>query len=95
VAKKLYIRNLSFDVTRAQIRDLFSQVGEVVSLNLITGRDTGSAKGFAFVEMSTESAAQDAIRRFDGYSLWDRPMNVREARPHKEHFKSGRPGRVR
>lgn len=94
MAKKLYIRNLSFDVTQAQIRDLFSQVGEIVSLNLFTSRVAGSPKGFAFVKMSTESATQAAIKRFDGYTLADRPMNVREARPRKEQFKSGRPGRI-
>lgn len=92
MAKKLYIRNLSFDATRAQIRDLFSQVGEVVSLNLFSGRDTGSARSFAFVEMSTESAAHDAIKRFDGYSLGDRSMKVKEARPREDRVKSGRPG---
>lgn len=84
MAKKLYVGNLSYNTTDAQVRDLFAQVGEVTSVNLITDRDTGRPKGFGFVEMTTDEHAQDAVRRFNGYSLDNRNLTVNEARPREE-----------
>ncbi len=92
MAKKLYVGNLSYDTTEAQIRELFAQVGEISEINMITDRDTGRPKGFAFVQMATDEAAQDAIRRFNGHSLDNRALTVNEARPREERSTSGSGG---
>ncbi|MCC7207041.1 MAG: RNA-binding protein [Anaerolineae bacterium] len=101
MAKKLYVGNLSFETTEAKVRELFSQVGEVESVALITDRETGRMKGFGFVEMGSEEASREAIKRFNGYSLDNRELTVNEARPREERsgggyggggFNSGRSG---
>ncbi len=84
MAKKLYVGNLSYDTTEAQIRELFAQVGEITEVNVIMDRDTGRSKGFAFVQMVDDTAAADAIRRFNGHSMGDRALTVSEARPREE-----------
>lgn len=84
MAKKLYVGNLSYDTTETQVRELFAQVGEVASVNLITDRDSGRPKGFGFIEMVTDEHAQEAVRRFNGYSLDNRNLTVNEARPREE-----------
>jgi cold-inducible RNA-binding protein len=89
MAKKLYVGNLSYNTTEAQIRELFAQTGEVESVSLITDRETGRAKGFGFVEMATEDGARDSIKRFNGYSLNDRTLTVNEARPREERSGGG------
>ena len=78
MAKKLYVGNLSYDTTEAQVRELFAQAGEIASVNLITDRDTGRAKGFGFVEMS-QSDASRAISSVNGQSLEGRALRVNEA----------------
>jgi RNA recognition motif-containing protein len=78
---KLYVGNCSFDVTEQQLRDVFSAYGEVNSVSVITDRDTGRPRGFAFVEMSDAGAAQNAIRGVNGTELGGRTLNVNEARP--------------
>src|SRR5687767_9681765 len=65
--KKLYVGNLPYSATEAQIRDLFEQAGEIESVALITDRETGRPKGFGFVEMATPEGAQEAIKRFNGF----------------------------
>jgi len=77
----IYVGNCSFDVTEGQLRDLFSAYGEVNNVNVITDRDTGRPRGFAFVEMSDNSAAQAAIKGVNGTDLGGRTLNVNEARP--------------
>ncbi len=89
MAKKLYVGNLSYDTSEAQIRELFAQVGEVTSVALITDRETGRAKGFGFVEMSNDENAQEAIKRFNGYMVDNRPLTVNEARPREERSGGG------
>ena len=84
MAKKLYVGNLPFNVTQSQVHDLFAQVGEITEVNLITDRYTGTPKGFGFVEMATEEAAQEAIKRFNGFLLDERALTVNEARPREE-----------
>ena len=84
MATKLYVGNLSYDTTQEAVRTLFSQVGEVTEVNLITDRDSGRPKGFGFVQMATEEAAQEAIRRFNGFSVDNRALTVNEARPREE-----------
>jgi cold-inducible RNA-binding protein len=89
MAKKLYVGNLSYDTSESAVRALFEQAGEVETVSLITDRDSGRPKGFGFVEMATEEAAQDAIKRFNGYSLDNRPLTVNEARPREERGGGG------
>ena len=86
--KKLYVGNLSYATTEDELRTLFAQAGTVESVALIKDRDTGSSKGFAFVEMSNQSEAEKAISMFNGYQMGDRELRVSLARPREEH---GRP----
>ena len=83
MTKKLYVGNLSFDTTEGDVRDLFSQAGAVESVSLITDRDTGRSKGFAFVEMSDADAAA-AMSQFNGRQLNGRALTVNEARPRED-----------
>ncbi len=87
--KKLYVGNLPYSTTEAQVRDLFGQAGEIVEVALITDRETGRPKGFGFVEMATEEGAQEAIKRFNGYTLDKRNLTVNEARPREERSGGG------
>ena len=79
MTKKLYIGHLPFSSTEEDLKDLFSRHGTVESVNVITDRETGRPRGFAFVEMEEESAAQDAIRALDGSDLGGRNIRVNEA----------------
>ena len=87
VSKNLYVGNLSFDVTDAELTELFSQYGDVQSVNVITDRDTGRARGFAFVEMS--QGGEEAIASLNGQDLKGRSLTVNEARPRKERSGGG------
>ncbi len=87
--KKLYVGNLPYSTTEAQVRDLFGQAGEIVEVALLTDRETGRPKGFGFVEMATEEGAQEAIKRFNGYTLDKRNLTVNEARPREERSGGG------
>ncbi len=89
MTKKLYVGNMSYDTTQDQIRELFSQAGEVTEVSLITDRETGRPKGFGFVEMATDEGAQEAIKRFNGYTLGNRNLTVNEARPREERSGGG------
>jgi RNA recognition motif-containing protein len=79
LSKKLYIGNLPFSSTEADLRDLFGRHGVVESVNVITDRETGRPRGFAFVEMEDGSAAEDAICALDGSDLGGRSIRVNEA----------------
>jgi len=79
MGKKLYVGNLPFSVTETELRELFGRHGSVDSVNVITDRETGRPRGFAFVEMSEPSAATDAIRALDGTKLGGRALKVNEA----------------
>lgn len=81
MGKKLYVGNLPFSETEETITETFSSCGTVESAKLIIDRETGRSKGFAFVEMSTDEEAQEAISKFDGNDLNGRPMRVNEAKP--------------
>lgn len=81
MGKKLYIGNLSYTVDSNQLTDLFAQVGTVDSANVIMDRETGRSKGFAFVEMSADTEAQEVISKFNGSDLGGRAMNISEAKP--------------
>jgi len=82
--KKLYVGNLSYTTTEDELRSLFAQAGEVTSVALIKDRDTGSSKGFAFVEMGNQSEAEKAISMFNGYQMSGRALKVNLARPREE-----------
>ncbi len=81
MGKKIYVGNLSFNVDNNQLTDLFAEFGTVDSVNVITDRDTGRSKGFAFVEMSADGEAQAAIQKLNGMDLSGRAMNISEAKP--------------
>jgi cold-inducible RNA-binding protein len=81
MGKKLYVGNLPFTTTEDELRELFGRHGSVDSVSVITDRETGRPRGFAFVEMSDASAAQAAIRGVNGTELGGRTLNVNEARP--------------
>ena len=79
MSKKLYVGNLPFSVTEDELRTVFERHGTVGSVNVITDRETGRPRGFAFVEMEEASAADDAIRALDGSELGGRSIKVNEA----------------
>ena len=79
MSNKVYVGNLPCSATESDLRTLFSAHGEIASVNVITDRETGRARGFAFVEMSEASAAGDAIRALDGRDMGGRPLRVNEA----------------
>jgi len=83
MGKKLYVGNLSYDTTAAQLETLFSQAGTVVESTVITDRDTGRSKGFGFVEMTEESAAAAGIQQFNDTQLDGRSIKVAEANPRR------------
>ena len=77
--KKIYVGNLPFTSTEADLKDAFGRHGGVVSVNVITDRETGRPRGFAFVEMEDADAAQNAIRALDGTDFGGRNIRVNEA----------------
>ena len=83
MGKKIYVGNLSYQTTEGDLTSLFEQVGQVDSVNVITDRDTGRSKGFAFVEMSSEDADK-AITQLNGTEVNGRTLTVNEARPREE-----------
>ena len=100
---RIFVGNLSYSTTEDQLADLFSEVGPVESATIVTDRETGRSRGFAFVEMDTD-AGNKAIERFNGTEVNGRTINVNEARPRAERsfgggggggrggFGGGRPG---
>lgn len=81
---KLFVGSLAYSVTGNQIQDLFAQVGKVVSCDLIIDRFSGQSKGFAFVEMSTDAEAKEAIAKYNNFELDGRKMVVNIARPKED-----------
>jgi RNA recognition motif-containing protein len=93
MAKKLYVGNLSYNITEDGIRDVFAPLGEVLSVKIITDAATGRSKGFGFVEMANDEEADKAIASLNGTTVMDRAINVSEARPQTERGgRGGRPG---
>ncbi len=80
MAKRIYVGNLPFSANEDQLRDLFSTYGEVVSVSLITDRQTGQPRGFGFVEMHDE-AVDKAVAGLDQQPFGGRTLRVNEARP--------------
>ena len=87
MGKKLYVGNLSFNTSEDGLRTLFSSFGTVASAKIITDRDSGSSRGFGFVEMETEEAASTAIAATNGTDLDGRQIKVNEAqdRPRRDN----------
>ena len=81
MGKKLYVGNLSFSTDSESLTSLFTRFGTVESARVITDRDTGRSKGFAFVEMSSESEAEECIRSLGGQEHEGRQLNISEAKP--------------
>ncbi len=89
MSTKLYVGNLPYSVTETELRDLFTQAGEVTNVSVITDRDTGRPRGFAFVEMADAAAAQKAISQFNGKMMGGRALTVNEARPQTQRTGGG------
>jgi RNA recognition motif-containing protein len=86
---KIYIGNMSFDTTEDQLRQAFKSFGEVSTVNIITDKNSGEPRGFAFVEMSSKDEGVAAISGLNGKELNGRPLNVNEARPRPENGNRG------
>jgi len=82
--KNIFVGNLNFGATEAEVRSLFEAYGSVDRVSIVTDRDTGQARGFGFVEMSNNAEAERAIAALNGHDLDGRALNVNEARPKTE-----------
>ena len=82
--KNIFVGNLDFSATEASIRSLFEPFGNIERVNLVTDRDTGRSRGFAFVEMTDAAEADKAIAALNGSDQNGRALNVNEARPKTE-----------
>ena len=80
----IYVGNLPYSATEEGLRSAFAAFGEVSSVNVITDRDTGQSKGFAFVEMAQNSAADSAIKGLNGTEMGGRNLKVNQAKPRGE-----------
>jgi len=80
---KLFVRNLSYDLSDDELRDVFGSVGTVVSAVVITDRATGRSKGFGFVEMSSSQEGDEAIKELNGQDVKGRPLSVDKARDNR------------
>jgi len=89
MGNKLFVGNLSFDATENDLQDLFAQAGPVNSVNIMQDRATGRARGFGFVEMSSDADAEKAISMFNGKDFQGRALTVNEARPREERGGGG------
>lgn len=92
MGKKLYVGNLSYSMNDESLVSLFSSHGNVESARVVTDRETGRSKGFAFVEMSSDSEANNAIEALNGTEQMGRAMNVSEAKPMAPRDNNRRPG---
>ncbi len=87
--KNLYVGNLSHTTTEAELRTLFQAHGNVEKVSIVTDRDTGRARGFAFVEMTDAGEAEKAIAALNGTELGGRTLTINEAKPKSDRPKSG------
>jgi len=87
--KNIYVGNLSYDATEDAIRSLFETFGAVDRVSIITDRDTGQPRGFAFVEMTDDEAASKAVEALNGTKLGGRNLNINEARPKESRPRGG------
>ena len=89
MSKKVYVGNMNYSTAENNLRDLFTQYGNVQSVNIIVDRYTGKAKGFGFVEMNTEEEARAAIEALNGFEYMGRQLRVNEAedKPKRDNFR--------
>ena len=94
MAKKLYVGNLSYNISEEELKNVFTPIGEVLSCKIITDAATGRSKGFGFIEMANDEDADKAIATLNGTMVTERALNVSEARPQTERSggRGGRPG---
>jgi len=92
MAKKIYVGNLSFQTTEADLNNMFGAIGQVESVQIITDRETGRSKGFGFVQMADDTAAKKAIEQLNGKEVGGRKLTVNEARPTEKRDFGGRGG---
>jgi len=90
--KNIFVGNLSFGATEDSVRSMFESYGAVERVNIVTDRDTGQARGFAFVEMSVDSEGDSAINGVNGKDLDGRTLTVNEARPKGDRGSGGSNG---
>ena len=90
MGKKLYVGNLNFEVDNSALNALLAEHGEVLSVEVITDRDTGRSRGFGFVEMGSEEAAQAAITALSGRNVGGRDLTVNEAKARENRGGGGR-----
>jgi cold-inducible RNA-binding protein len=86
---RIYVGNLSYQATEDELRELFEPYGEVAEVNVITDRDTGRSRGFAFVEMPNAQEGSAAIEALDGKETGGRNLRVNEAQPRQQSGRSG------
>ena len=91
MSKKLYVGNLAYGVTEAQLQEMFGEYGSVASVKIITDRETNRSKGFGFVEFSDDADVEGAISALDGTDFQGRALRVAEARP-QQQSRGGRGG---
>jgi RNA recognition motif-containing protein len=89
MSRKLYVGNLPYEIGEAELQELFARAGSVESVTVMRDQATGRARGFAFVEMSTDEEAQTAIRELNSSQLGGRSLTVNEARPKVAHSGGG------
>jgi len=89
MGKKLYVGNLTYEVTASELEQMFQPFGTVQSAQIISDRDTGRSKGFGFVEMSSDAEAQAAIAGMSGKEMGGRTVTVNEAKPREERGGGG------
>jgi len=87
---KLYVGNMNYDTNEEQLRSMFAEAGNVVSVDVIKDRDTGRPKGFAFIAMGSQEDANKAISMFNGKEVGGRQLTVNPARPREERPSGGR-----
>jgi cold-inducible RNA-binding protein len=87
--RKLYVGNLPFQTTESDLEQLFASVGDVASVTVMRDRETGRARGFAFVEMASDEGASNAVSSLNNTSYGGRNLTVNEARPQEERRDRG------
>lgn len=87
--KNLYVGNLPHSATEAELRTVFQAHGEVDKVSIVTDRETGRARGFAFVEMANDGEAEKAVAALNGTSLGGRTLKINEAKPKSDRPRSG------
>ena len=89
MSAKLYVGNLAFTTTEQDLEEQFGQYGQVSSASIVTDRDTGRSRGFAFIELDSKESAQAAIQALNGKELDGRALTVNEAKPREDRGSRG------